>query len=128
MMELTELIERVEALSGPDREASRDIWMYFGTPEWKRAYIEAQAPCGCPHEQAVEYSVRHLPDITASIDAALSFAERVMPGWTWCVGTDGSDDFFANVWNGVEEANAYAPTPPLAIILATLRAKAEELK
>lgn len=78
--ELSGLVERVRGLKGSDREVSRDIWQCLDTPEWKRAYLEAQAPCGCPHDQAVEYAIRHLPDVTSSVDAALALVERVLPG------------------------------------------------
>jgi hypothetical protein len=121
--ELSGLIERVRELKGADREASRDIWQYLDTPEWKRAYLEAQAPCGCPHEQAVEYAIRYLPDVTSSVDAALALVERVQPGVELELHINKPNRDWQTALIRVQPLKMIggeAPSLPLAIILALL--------
>ena len=93
------LLSRVEALTGPDRGIDAELARMIG-----------EKPFGCP-------------TYTASVDAALAFAEKVLPGIRkrktvyeaarhkpFCVWFDDADD-------------AYHFTEPLAIILAVFRAK-----
>ena len=140
--ELQSILDRVREATGPDRELSRDIWQALDTPEWQEAYIRAQEPCGCPHDQAVEYAIRYLDDVTASIDAALALTERVLP--------DTEDrNHTVSVWSGKSPAarifyhqredaaeggwaigalnqwEVRGPTVPLAILSATLSALIE---
>ncbi|MBC8718774.1 hypothetical protein [Ochrobactrum sp. Marseille-Q0166] len=72
-----------------------------------------------------------VPDLTASVDAAIALAERVLPGWVFDnVGQDfhslpsGYEAFGWNVEliNGTR-VQGQAPTFPLAICIAILRAK-----
>lgn len=107
---LDELIERVAGAPGHSRFLDAAI----------RAAVEPQHPItdGCPF-------------YTSSTDAALALVERVLPGWAlemtaWPkVGADvtllevGPDGWR---WSGMARTGAEAPTLPLAIILATLRA------
>lgn len=66
MGDLTELIERVKAAKGPDRELD-------------------YALC----DQFLEYKERRMArvktgyDYTTSVDAALALVERVLPGWAY---------------------------------------------
>ena len=113
------LIERVRAATGPDRELSRDIWQALDTPEWKAAYLRAQEPCGCPHDQAVEYAARYLFDLTASIDAALDLVERLLPGRSVVVGLSSNPSPYCGIAPSTLEN---APTAPLAILTALLTA------
>ena len=63
MSELAELLERVKAATGPDRELDWDI---------------QQSQFG------IEQTDFHgTPRYTASIDAALALAERLLPGRSW---------------------------------------------
>lgn len=73
-----------------------------------------------------------VPKYTSSIDAAVSLAERVLPGWFWGItqGSDGNDsyEFQGNVWPGVTpfpaglERFGYHRSPAIALVLAILRA------
>ena len=79
--EIGELLARVEAAAGPDRELDSSIALL----------------CGWTHEvnHAEDYEcwrnpdgkACYLPRYTASIDAALALVERVLPGWMWRVAT-----------------------------------------
>ncbi len=138
MSDLKELIARVEGLSGADREVDEDIYRWI-QPEYAN-FVRGRGGLVHPNDgedQHVLSSVR-APAYTSSIDAALAFAERVLPGW-----------FVAKIdaWNNAnEEVVGYGVTVqkfnvepyvtvkagwigctlPLAIILATLKAKDAE--
>lgn len=132
MTDLKELIAKCERATGGDREL--DHWVqaslvceHFGHYETPDAWVAA----------AVEFRWA-TPRYTTSIDAALALLERVLPGWIvesmsqeaagtigalkafgWCVEiTDGSH---AMNWKA-GSPQGRAPTLPLAIILATLKA------
>lgn len=76
---------------------------------------------------------------TDSIGSALALVERLLPGWGWRVGSHDDDhsqewawaDVLPPQWDGSDDppyADAHAPTPALAILLAlvtALIAKAE---
>lgn len=73
-----------------------------------------------------------IPDFTGSLDAAAAFVEAVLPGWGWEVSRHPGQAFAcANVWApvgvfdpGYSHVDSSAPTPALALVLATLRAHA----
>jgi hypothetical protein len=127
MADLSELIARVEGATGPDRELDTLIevaarWIEAGrvglAPEHRAKWRGSRS--GYVSDGFSTYAAERY---TSSLDAALALCERVLPGWTarlWiserrsaCVLTDdlGSDG----------ETYA-APTAPLAVILAVLRA------
>lgn len=121
MSSLTELREKVERASGPDRELDLSIY----------ALLDPAEPSLALHK------LNRLPAITASIDAALALVEQKLPGWVWQLSKiDGVPsraplpDCEASVWIPsvrtqklrVERANGQGATPPLAILSALLRA------
>lgn len=64
--------------------------------------------------------------VTTSLDAALALAERVLPGWSWTVGTRDVPGCTAVIdSNGGSPilGEAIAPTPALALCIAILRAR-----
>ncbi|MRN45427.1 hypothetical protein GJU93_02255 [Brucella sp. 10RB9212] len=75
------------------------------------------------------------PEYTASVDAALALAEKVLPGWTFeHIGQDyirasGLDNdvmpmgWTVEISDGSQTIQGQAPTFPLAICIALLRAK-----
>jgi hypothetical protein len=65
-MDLSDLIARVEKAEGPDRELDRDLADAFGLSQGK---------------------LEHPERYSSSIDAAVSLAELVLPGWGWRVAT-----------------------------------------
>lgn len=71
---------------------------------------------------------QHRPDgwpVTTSVDAALAMVERVLPGWIWSAGNQEG-----GAWAVVHRrespvrsaSDADAPTPALALCIATLEA------
>jgi len=107
------LIDRLSKLDGPDREVDREIAKIDPGPK----------PSMIPF------------DYTASVDAAIALAARVLPGWTFeHIGQDyirsmgASDDLMPIGWNveitdGLAVIQGQGPTFPLAICIAILRAK-----
>ena len=82
---LAELIERLEKAEGPNYRLEIDIFKLFN-PEYAE-YVEGRG--GLVHvndgeDQRVLSNVR-APNFTASLDAAVALAERVLPGWRWGV-------------------------------------------
>lgn len=117
--DLQPLLARVEAASGPDRELDKALWykLIFDPALDKKndSYLKL---IGSPQ-----------PLFTASLDAALALAERVLPGAGWLCGVKSNGGFMAELFltryiSGVSPRLAYATakTPALALVIATLRA------
>jgi hypothetical protein len=135
MADLAELLAKVKAATGPDREIDGALsaalrvgknlpdWALRWGGEWRPTIqgsvvlIEDNGNIG-PHYSSPEY--------TASIDAALALVGRVLPGWCWLIRNDDKDGFMANLfesWDFSEDAPRwprYAPTAPLAICKSLL--------
>ncbi len=113
----SDLITRLSKLDAPDREVDREIHAYFGLPF-------SEVLCDKPFL----YNA-----YTASVDAAIALAERVLPGWYWGItqGDDGEDavEFQGNVWPSIQpypaelEQYGYHKFPAIALLIALLRAK-----
>jgi len=110
MADRSSLIAQLEKAEGPDRELDGDIWRYAMSSETR----------------GVKFGP--VPHLTSSIDAAVSLAERVLPGWTIAsVGQDDRKAWHAELREGYRTAYstvslAGAPNGALALVLATLRA------
>lgn len=118
------LIDRLSKLEGPDREVDAEIalqngWQVFPGDNWIG-----------PEAKIV------VPDYTASVDAAIALAEKVLPGWYWGItqGDDGEDamEFQGNIWPSIQpypaelEQYGYHKFPAIALLIAILRAKEAE--
>lgn len=125
------LIDRLSKLEGPDREVDAMLYCFQHGHTYSRKYGNDYAMWveGVPHE--VKIMDRYLEKFTASVDAAIGLAERALPGWVFDnVGQDfhsvpgGYEAFGWNVEliNGTR-VQGQAPTFPLAICIALLRAK-----
>jgi len=135
MGDLSELIERLEKATGPDREI--DAWIGYHTDlmnddmSW-RAKIDS---FGIDHAMRAATSGSNvwrvaLPNYTASLDATVALIERVLPGW--CKQLFEQDD---HTWHARVRSPEYRlvatdrdahdgyPTPAIALLLALLRAK-----
>lgn len=65
------------------------------------------------------------PAYTGSVDACIELVHRMLPGWAWHVGYGAEGVIpYAAVSHGPARHEASAPTVPLALLLALLRAKA----
>lgn len=127
-MTIEDLVERVRGLTGPDREVDCRIaytldYEVESMPASFRSYCDVHdlnwgeiARHANSHQSILRHS---LPRFTASIDAALALAERVLPGWQVNLSTYGP---FAEASVGAMDAfNRFrAPTAPIAILVATL--------
>lgn len=98
----SDLITRLSKLEGPDREVDVEIHRLLFPKDSVFGHI--------------------LPTYTASVDAAIALAERVLTGWRWRVG-----DSYANVWidaklDDMDFVGSH-PVPAIALCIAILRAK-----
>lgn len=121
----SDLIAKLEALDGPDREVDADIYIAFNIPMERAGRIDRLGGCvgwwpkDAPYESAVD-----VPRYTASLDAAIALVERVLPGnhLRIDIGDDGLHA--ANIFGdwGDSHANA-SSSPAIALLIALLRAK-----
>ncbi len=128
--ELTGLLDRVKAASGPDRhldalvevQARRFAAYAAGLDDRTRAYWNGTID-GDVYDSSISYAA---PRYTASIDAALALVEKMLPGCMWRVQSDPKigDTFYATLVPSYP-AGASAgdgATAPLAILAALLTA------
>jgi hypothetical protein len=103
--ELQALQQRVEAATGSDRELDRELARLLGGGA-------SAAP----------------PDYTASVDRCIDLVHRVLPGWTWHVGWDATGVLpYATLHRDSKLVQASAPTVPLALLKALIRAHRQEM-
>ncbi len=94
------LIDRLSKLDGPDREVDAEV----------------HAATNPPLRVGLRFG--HIPAYTASVDAALALAERVLPGWHWQV-----DKCGAVLRSGHALFSTDHSVPAIALCIAILRAK-----
>lgn len=127
--ELSTLLDRVKAATGPDQEIDEAIWLSV-VPGASRKNVMAE----WPEEEAIwEYSdpERNLvgrslvPRLSASIDAALALVDRSLPGWGVYFRRDkettGAGMLLPDHFR-VSPAHEEAASIPLAILAALLSA------
>lgn len=131
----SQLIARLEELTGADREVDYDICRALIPDHW----IDMTDDIGNPmkynraHPEQQMFG-RNSP--TASVDAALALAAKVLPGWrvenlcewespvlrergAWmCDLIKSGENFFSHL----KGKCAHAPTPALALLIAILKA------
>jgi hypothetical protein len=141
-MSLPELLERVKAASGPDRELGADLLWVLDHARAQAVFNNAAMgmPRSYPPTLPIPAGLGRLAvramgaDITASIDAAVALIERTLPGWRWMVRRiypeDGGGPLFCAYAEQVDGPmfSRTAPTAPLALIIALLEAKIAEDK
>lgn len=131
--ELLKLAERVEALSGPDREVEARIWCALNGKKYVGHWREYDGP-----NTRVEYiePPKRTPLAsstvalrwTASLDAAMTLVPK---GWAWSVldrRTTGYSKPNGQCWTKEDRSTLHgdAATPALALCAAALRALAKE--
>lgn len=139
---IEELIERLEALDGPDREIDREIGCLWPEPRPFNLAI-SEMHSGLPI----------CPAFTSDLNAPVKLLERILPGFAWKVGTCCvSDDAwvvpdlncpihgerllkqygepeFGSIWDaGVDIDRRPSGTVAIALCLAVVTAYAETLK
>ena len=96
---LNELAGRIAAATGSDRELDVALARMFGGGE-------------------------PAPDYTASVDRCIQLVQAAMPGWAWHVGWNATGVLpYATLHQGDRLAEAAAPTVPLALLKALLKAR-----
>jgi hypothetical protein len=125
--ELLALAERVEGLSGPDREV--DWHAHKLAPEPPRVDGDGLVIHNCGFMGVGRHIVHSGPAYTASLDAVVSLIEQVLPGWCWSV----RSDYGASASVCPAPASPYgahgisAVSAARALLAALLRAKAAEV-
>lgn len=65
------------------------------------------------------------PDYTASVDRCIELLHRLLPGWSWHVGWNATGVLpYATLHDAARRVEAAAPTVPLALLKAIVRARA----
>jgi hypothetical protein len=112
MSDTQELIARLEAATGPDRDIDRAIAKMLGV----MPLYELRGQIG-----------GSWPDYTASIDAALTLMPEL---WNYVIGSPGIEETELDKWcvNIAMHPDdrgdlTFAPTPALAICIAALKAR-----
>ena len=134
--DLQALIERVEKATGPDRDLDADIYEALGY-EVKRRSERVEE--GWRVRRTVDWryldgsSWLAMDYLTGSVDAALALVERVLPGAAYTINsfdvqrtptTERRVHVHLSDYEGADHgALGDAPTAPLAILIATLRAR-----
>ncbi|WP_273771739.1 hypothetical protein [Brucella intermedia] len=143
------LITRLSKLDAPDREVDWLIADHFDEipkhtiREIGWDYDWWRGPNEYSLKKAIDSEGRRIDTwypntYTASIDAAIALAERVLPGWKWRVGRT---EVFPNGWAYVHKydpsncdrideaacADGKAANPAIALLIALLRAKEASL-
>lgn len=115
-----ELIERLEAATGPDRELDAAIAEAVGhTVKYDKADLRDTTPW---YQPVPDYSWQPVPQFSASIDAALTLVPEGLNYELTTTGYKPGATVCGNILTGPHEG-AYAATPALAICIAALRAK-----
>lgn len=131
------LIERIEAAEVGSRELDAAVFRHFGQPlpdqfASLRLDLDWQAD-GSALMAIGEMNVRYdPPTYTTSIDAAVALAGRVLPGWVAGIMQNRGREVLA--WSAylsppnpaeLDEVEAHAHTPALALVASILRARGE---
>lgn len=141
MSDLPHLLTRIESAEKADRELDFAVALASGL-------YQLQEPEGGREEGDTTQYVRYVhpiyktvwsgsigacvPEITASVDAALALVERMLPGWAWRIeywpGQSAKVDLWergADGWHSypmVSLQHVRGKTPALAILAALLKA------
>ncbi len=116
------IITRLSKLDAPDREVDAEIYIRFNIPAERAGRIDySNGMVGWWPKDGPYVSAVTVPAYTASVDAVIALAARVLPGWNWLRPErnimavhheDHSITFFA-----------VGATPAIALLIALLRAK-----
>lgn len=139
MTPIASLIERLERLTGPDREVDAVVAVTVLPETYTRlddGRIARHSPSQGSTAPARGYSPYMLvPELTSSLDAAVRFAEALLPEWDviLCIGKsiptadvigptlEIGADFEGNPVDVYEQWQAAHPIPAIALVLAALK-------
>jgi hypothetical protein len=121
--ELLALAERVEALTGLDREVDEAIVRALYPEAIVEIYCVGDEEPLVFHAEPLVQNKRVLPAYTASLDAAMTLAGNKFGSLIAGLWPDGSAGYVSRVGGKDAESN----TAPCAVVAAALRARAEML-
>ena len=142
LIELGALISDLELLDGPSREMDARIGHLldlraddFGDVSF-RGYVDAFGGdfkrIGAFLNRGQSFWATELPHYTASIDAAIALAERVLQGkWTWSHSQDDQASWWSEARKGYQTSFEFAvigrhQSLAIAVLIATLTALDKE--
>ena len=136
------LITRLSKLDAPDREVDAQIYIHFVEPTWHTSHKDPGAVAADKNAFWPEGKLRYItstsrtaPLYTASVDAAIALAERVLPGWqglhlsaewTGIRHPGNGVTHSAQLWeslHGYTYVNGKGANLAIALLIALLRAK-----
>lgn len=127
---MTDLITRLSKLDAPDREVDAEIYILFNIPAERAGRIDySNGMVGWWPKDGPYVSAVTVPAFTASVDAAIALAERVLPGWAPSVGQNMHHQYWYATLSKATDADpvgiaAQHPTSgAIALVIALLRAK-----
>ena len=116
---LRALRDRLDKATGPDWELDEALSIIF----YPNVFAEAEKVNGVWKHKRFNAMIQ-IGYLTSSIDAAVALFERVLPGWSWGIGSDG-----ASIWmNATKLCFESDGQPALALcraIVAAMIAKEE---
>lgn len=133
--DLSGIIDRLEKATKPNRYDDCHLWVVAKGGDARmvvcdsseKSFVWERGIDGMWIRAVVEF--RDVPKYTASVDAAIALAERVLPGCFYLIGKGKTrhdePPFAAQILFGTDEVLGEAETDaslPIAICLATLRA------
>lgn len=127
-MVATPLIERISKLDAPDREVDAEIAMHLlGYTRVNRMekWPEAKPIWDFYEGEPLNSNGVLIPKYTASVDAAIALAERVLPGWGFFLRSDKDGHNCGMVYpvhNFVTPGTESGATPAISMCIAILRA------
>lgn len=131
MTKYTDIIERLQNATGPDREIDTSIWMLVTKGATRRHQRVSSAtyawkPYVIDETRDAQGVIIVVPSYTASIDAAIALVERMLSGKVWYVRGKSDGTFFCQLYTSESQRGndpkANAPSAPLAILVALFRA------
>lgn len=127
----SDLITRISKLEGPNRRLDHEMHILFFVPDNKKDTVEWNhfgSYSWWPSHDHVK--IDKVPAYTASVDAAISLAERVLPGWNGDldIGKPLADSgkMGCRIWTHESKYHNYVGegfNPATALLIAILRAK-----
>lgn len=122
---MRDLIARLEAAQGPDRELDGEIAVAVqgGEIVWKQANYTMEMYPSHRYASTNHYggfANEHVPLFTASIDAALTL---VPDGWSWSLYDVIGKPESVRMWRHPMDVLTSAATPALALCIAALKAR-----
>lgn len=121
MKALKDLEKRLEEATGRDLELDADLWSIWDKRPLEGVCSDAVIYKRDPHDR-IAFDAP--PPYTASLDAAVSLCERVLPGWWMMIVSEGKHGWSAQLGNGghgIEGGWGRKPSAALAVCLVTVR-------